>query len=211
MTSDLLRTRRFGATLIVISAITLAGCRGATGGGSPSSEPGASDASAASAAASVSASAAPTAEPSDSGGPFACALPVTGDASGTRAQITDIRVGEQDGYDRIVFEFASGTPEYRIETAAPPFIQDPSGLPMNVSGTTFWKIVMQGGTMVSPDSIATYSGPTTFTPGFDKLVQLVNGGDFEAVSTWYVGLSDISCLRAQTLSSPSRLVIDVQR
>lgn len=210
VTSDLLRTRRFGATLIVISAIVLAGCRSAPGGGPPSGEPSASASSAASASASASVSTAPSAEPSDDQGPFACALPVTGAATVARAQITDIRVGEHDGYDRIVFEFAAGIPEYGIEVAGPPFLQDPSGLPMNVSGSAFWKIVMNGGTIMSPDGGVTYSGSRTFSPGFNKLVQLVTGGDFEAVSTWYVGLSDVSCLRVQTLSSPSRLVIDIQ-
>jgi hypothetical protein len=202
VTSDQLRTRRFGATLIVISAIVLAGCRSAPGGGPASGEP--------SASASVSVSTAPSAEPSDDQGPFACALPVTAIGTTPRAQITDIRVGEHDGYDRIVFEFAAGIPDHLIEAAMPPFIQDPSGLPMNVAGSAFWKIVMNGGTIMSPDGGVTYSGPPSFSPGFSKLVQLVSGGDFEAVSTWYVGLSDVSCLRVQTLSSPSRLVIDIQ-
>ncbi len=214
VTSDLLRTRRFGGTLIIISAIVLAACQSAPGGGSPSGEPSNSASSAASAPASVSASTAPSAEPSaepsDDQGPFVCAPLVTAVGTVVRAQITDVRVGEHDGYDRIVFEFAAGIPEYRIEEAMPPFIQDPSGLPMNVAGSAFWKIVMNGGTIVSPDGGVTYSGPRTFSPGFSKLVQLITGGDFEAVSTWYVGLSDVSCLRVQTLSSPSRLVIDIQ-
>lgn len=206
MTSDLLRSGRPGATLVVISALVLAGCQAVTNSGSPS-EPASS---AATAAASVSVSTAPSAGQSDDQGPFACTLPVTDAGTAARAQIIDIRVGEHDGYDRIVFEFDAGTPEYRIEVAAPPFVRDPSGLPMNVSGSAFLQIVMNGGTIVSPDGIATYSGPTSFSPDFAKLVALVNAGDFEAVSTWYVGLSDVSCLRVQTLASPSRLVIDIQ-
>ncbi len=212
MTPDLLRTRRLGSTLIVIGAIALAGCQG--GGESPSASasvaPPTSASAAASAATSASASTAPSVEPSDNQGPFACTLPVTAAGTATRAQITDIRVGTHSGYDRIVFEFAAGIPEYRIEEATPPFTQDPSGLPMNVAGSTFWKIVMNGGTIMSPDGGITYSGSRDFSPGFPKLVQFVTGGDFEAVSTWYVGLSDVSCVRVLTLSSPSRLVIDIK-
>lgn len=206
MTSDLRRSRRSGATLLVISAIALAGCQGGTG----SDSPGESASPTASAAASISVSTAQSAGPSDDQGPFACALPLTYAGTTPRAQITDIGVGEHDGYDRIVFEFDAGIPEYRIEVAAPPFVQDPIGLPMNVSGSAFLQIVMNGGTIVSPDGVATYSGPRTFSPDSPKLVQLVNGGDFEAVSTWYVGLTDVSCLRVQTLTSPARLVIDIQ-
>ena len=131
MTSDLRRSRRFGATLLGISAVVLAGCQGATSSGSPSE----SASAAASASASVSVSTAPSAGPSDDQGPFACTLPVTDAGTAARAQITDIRIGEHVGYDRIVFEFAAGIPEYRIEVAAPPFTQDPSGLPMNVAGS----------------------------------------------------------------------------
>jgi hypothetical protein len=212
VTPDLLRRRRFGVTLIVISAIMLAGCRGV--GGSPSTSPSgaptATSSSAASLPASASASTAASVEPGDNQGPFACTLPVIASGTTTRAQITGIRVGTHSGYDRIVFEFAAGIPEYRIEEATPPFTQDPSGLPMNVAGSTFWKIVMNGGTIMSPDGGITYSGSRDFSPGFPKLVQFVTGGDFEAVSTWYVGLSDVSCVRVLTLSSPSRLVIDIK-
>ena len=43
-----------------------------------------------------------------------------------------------------------------------------------------------------------------------QLVQLVERGDFEAVNTWYMGLDGGDCLRAATLTDPSRIVIDVQ-
>lgn len=212
VTTDLLRTRRLGAILTVFGVLALAGCQGA--GGSPSASASVAPTTSASAAPSVtvsaSASTAASVEPSESQGPFACALPVTAPGTATRAQITDLRVGTHSGYDRIVFEFAAGIPEYRIEEAAPPFTQDPSGLPMNVAGSTFWKIVLNGGTILSPDGGVTYSGSRDFSPGFPRLVQFVTGGDFEAVSTWYVGLSDVSCIRVQALSSPSRLVIDIQ-
>ena len=214
VTPDPLRRRRFGATLIAIGAIVLAGCQGTPGSGSPSASASAAASASASSAPTASASAsestAPSAEPSDDQGPFSCTLPVTAAGTVDRAQITDIRVGTHDGYDRIAIEFDAGIPEYRIEAATPPFTQDPSGLPMNVAGSAFWKMVLNGGTIVSPDGGTTYGGSRDFKPGFPKLVEFVTGGDFEAVSTWYIGLSDVSCIRVQALSSPSRLVIDIQ-
>ena len=44
------------------------------------------------------------------------------------------------------------------------------------------------------------------------LVDLVEGGDFEAQSTWYLGLSADACVRVMRLvgeGGPARLVIDV--
>jgi hypothetical protein len=177
-------------------------------GASTSSVPSSSTSAEPSAPASGEASA--SAEPSGNLGPFACDLPIDGVGSTDRAQITDVRVGEHDGYDRITFEFASGIPQFSIDEAQPPFTQDASGLLIDVNGSYFWRIVLQGGTKVTPDGGITYDGDLEFSPGFTKLVHLVEGGDFEAVSTWYVGMSSESCIRVLTIADPSRLVIDIE-
>lgn len=187
----------------LLVSIILVACR--AGGGFPSSAPSA-HASSPGASASVEA----TASPSENLGPFACNLPVAAAATTDRAQITDVRVDTHDGYDRIVIEFASGLPEYTISAASPPFTHDPSGLPLNVAGSAILSIVMHDGTKVTPDGTLTYSGPTDFTPNLSKVVELVEAGDFEAVSSWYIGLASVSCIRVLTLSDPSRLVIDIE-
>ena len=64
--------------------------------------------------------------------------------------------------------------------------------------------------LVSPDGVETYTGPTDFTPDFPKLEELALAGDFEAVSSWYIGMSETSCVRVLTLQGPSRLVIDIE-
>jgi hypothetical protein len=142
--------------------------------------------------------------------PFACALPIRGAATAARAQITDLRMGAHESYDRIVVEFAAGTPEYTIEKAVPPLLQDPSGLAMQVQGSSFLRIVLHGGTVQLPNGGTSYGGATSFTPHFVKLIDLQSAGDFEAVSTWYVGMSGDACVRVFTLTAPSRLVIDLQ-
>lgn len=148
--------------------------------------------------------------PSDDLGELACSFPLTGVGTVVRAQITDIRVGTHDGYDRVVFEFDNGIPEFMLDEATPPLLQDPSGLEMEVDGTAFLRLVMHGGTAVSPDGVQTYTGPTEFTPDFLRLAELESAGDFEAVSSWYMGLSEASCVRVLTLTTPSRLVIDIE-
>ena len=60
------------------------------------------------------------------------------------------------------------------------------------------------------DGTSTYTGPTEFSPGFPQLVELDESGDFEATSSWMIGLSEAGCVRVSTLSGPDRLVIDVE-
>lgn len=158
---------------------------------------------------SASASPLPTVEPSGEAG-FACDLPVDGSGSVTHTNITDVRAGTHDGYDRIVFQFRGGIPQYSIETATPPFIADPSGQPLTVQGSAFLRITLRGATRMTDAGDSSYNGPRNFALTFPVLVNLVEGGDFEAVSTWYAGLSRAACLRVSTLTAPDRLVVDVQ-
>jgi len=188
----------------------LAGCIGGT-----ASSPSAPPASATNyASASVSGSVPPSAEPipSDELGSFSCELPVVEDATVARAQITDVRVGTHADYDRVVFEFANGLPEMTLDRATPPFAHDASGMPVEVNGSSFLRLVMRGGTKQTEDNTSSYDGPIQFHPGFSTLIDLVEGGDFEAQSTWYLGMSSEACVRVIRLTDDGapRLVIDVE-
>jgi len=210
-------TRQIAGALTLIALLVAAGCTAASP--SPgSAEPSASASVAASNSPSTPVSVAPSAtsseepsdEPTESLLPFACTPTVGIPSTTARAQITDVRFAEHDGYDRIVFEFTGGIPETLIEAVLPPFFEDASGLPLTVNGTAFLRVTMHGASRVDPDGVVTYSGPTEFEPGLPQLVHLVEGGDFEAVSTWYLGLDGGGCLRVLTLTGPSRLVIDIE-
>jgi hypothetical protein len=169
----------------------------------------------ASAAASPSESAAPsapTAEPSPALGDFTCDLPITGAATVPQTvNYTEIRVGSHDGYDRVVFEFANGIPEVSLEVAQPPYLQDASGQPLEVDGDTVLRLVMRNTTALTESGEISYDGPRRFDPAFPRLLDVVAGGDFEAVTTWYIGLSGDPCLRVFALGDPDRLVIDVEQ
>jgi len=202
--------------VIALLSIALTACSG--GGQSPSasaapsvaaSVPVASDPAASQPAASEPAE---SAAPSDEDlGPFSCELPIHIDASVARANITDVRTGTHDGYDRVVFEFAGGLPEATIERASPPFLHDASGLPIDVEGSSFLRVTLRGGTKQMDDGSSSYTGPTDFSTAYPGLVHLVEGGDFEGLSTWYVGLTSEACVRTITLDGDeARLVIDVE-
>ena len=147
---------------------------------------------------------------SDDLGPFSCSLPIRGAATTDRAQIVDVRVGTHAAYDRVVFEFDGGTPDYEVDLASPPFVEDPTGNPVTVRGSQHLRITLQGGTRQSPTGSSTYDGPTTFLTEFPQLVQLEEAGDFEATATWLIGRNGADCVRVLTLSGPDRLVIDLE-
>ena len=151
--------------------------------------------------------------PSDELGPFTCDLPIHEDATVARANITDVRTGTHDGYDRVVFEFADGLPEASLERAEPPFTQDASGEPIDVQGESFLRLILRGGTKQTLEGTSSYDGPTEFETGYPALVHLIEGGDFEAQSTWYFGLAAESCVRVLTLTDDgtARLVIDIEQ
>jgi hypothetical protein len=202
--------------LIVSFGLVLSAC----GSGSPAS-PSVAQTSASATASSASASAetspnTPSARASNASGgaeasdaAFACTT-VHGDATAARAQLSDVRLGTGDDYDRLTFQFTGGLPAYTIESATPPFARDASGAPLEVSGSSFLRITLHGGTKQLPDGGTSYNGPTELRPGLPNILHVVEAGDYEAVSTWYVGLASSSCFRVWVLGSSSRLAIDAQ-
>jgi hypothetical protein len=210
--------RRSAAILLVLA---LAACGGGDSSPSPGDEPGdtaspspaASTSATATAYASTSAPAseAPTSSPTgDVGESFTCDLPVVDPGTAPIANIVDVRVGTHDGYDRLVFEFEQGIPEFTLDRAEPPFSEDASGRPLEVDGESFLGLVMRGGTKQTDTGDSSYDGPTEFEPDFSALVHAVEAGDFERQSTWYLGLAEESCVRVILLNGPPRLVIDVE-
>lgn len=156
--------------------------------------------------------------PSASLPPFACeTLEIEADGDVDQAVITDVRVGTHAGYDRVFFEFnrgrgggSPGVPAYSLAYVGLPLTRMPSDLPIEVPGSTFMELVLQGGTKLDEDYHLVYDGTTRFDPAYPMLLALYESGDFEAVSAWYLGLDREPCIRVFTLTGPPRLVIDVQ-
>ena len=86
----------------------LASCGAATRTLSVAGSPAESAAASGAASPSASSSAGPTGSPDDSLPAFVCQTPIHLAATVSRAQITDLRVGEHDDYDRITFTFDRG-------------------------------------------------------------------------------------------------------
>jgi hypothetical protein len=152
-----------------------------------------------------------SAVPSDELGSFTCDLPITEGATATlTTNYTDVRVGTHPGYDRVVFEFNAGTPEFTLERDEPPYEQDASGMPLEVTGESVLHLVLRGSTTMTDSGEMSYHGPLNFDPGFPMLVDVVHGGDFEAQTTWFIGLAGEACVRVLLLDDPDRIVLDVE-
>jgi hypothetical protein len=121
---------------------------------------------------------------------------------------TDVRVGEHDGYDRMVFEFAGDDlPGYRIEYVSAA-AQCGSGMNVPLQGSAILEVSFNN--TVAHD----LSGPTVVnsnpTPGFPMLKELRGVCDFEGIVQWAAGVGSMQPFRVFELSSPTRLVIDVR-
>ncbi len=120
--------------------------------------------------------------------------------------------------DRIVFDFrpASGqTPGYTVEyrSAAQAQTEDASGRHIPITGNAFLVVRFEpaatadlSGAKLEP----TYTGPRTITPGGMHFVRQVSKtGDFEAVLTWAIGLSERRPFKLTSSGSPPRLTIEL--
>lgn len=130
-----------------------------------------------------------------------CQRSTGGSATGGGA-LAEVRVGSQQGFERVVFDFgAGGLPEYTIEQAAS-FVAT-SGQAVPVQGNTHVSIRFNGA-----GAMGSYRGPTSLRPGSTLIHEVKLVEDFEGVLVWGVGLERVSCPRVLVLGSPTRLVVD---
>jgi hypothetical protein len=117
-----------------------------------------------------------------------------------------VRVGTHPHFDRFVVEFrGKRIPHYTLSAKGnTTFHLDPSDKRVHLLGTAALKLVFSHAT-----GVGSYNGPDDFRTGFPQLREARRIGDFEAVSTWGLGLRKPVCAMVSTLHSPSRLVIDV--
>jgi hypothetical protein len=135
---------------------------------------------------------------------FTCA-----DASGGSEQagsnVVGVRIGQHDGYDRLVIEFSGAIPSYKVQLRSrTSFTDSPRGQTVTLSGTNGVLVV------VHPVlNWTSYSGPFAFKPDFPVLREARQIENFEGYQQWALGIQGTPCLRVTTLASPPRLVVDV--
>jgi hypothetical protein len=141
--------------------------------------------------------------PSPTPQPFLC-TDRSGGTTGVSAQLSSIRTGPHDGYDRIVFQFGgNGIPSYdltRQDSAT--FTRDASGQQVTLDGSAGLKLVFR-------DADPAAGVGADLKPTMNSVREIAQIGSFERVLTYGIGISSSQCVRILELSGPSRLVLDV--
>lgn len=129
-------------------------------------------------------------------------------APGTRLDITEVRAGTHDGYDRIVIELTgTGSPGSALRLTDSP-TADGSGFPVEYSGEQALTVAVHG---------TTYNDVTTTLSGIPSgvIASAKVMGSFEGTQLIVVGLTDanitLTDISTRVLTDPTRLVIDISR
>jgi hypothetical protein len=121
------------------------------------------------------------------------------------AVLEHVHVARHPGFDRVVFEFRSGTPAWSARYV-PKVVHDGSGKPVALLGRGFLHVVFHGAGI---DRTRAGGPDIVRTPRFPSLLQVREAGDFEGVVSFGVGLRRRVGFRGFHLSGPGRLVVDV--
>ena len=136
---------------------------------------------------------------------FTCA-DKSGGAASAAGTVSDVRIAHHNGYDRLVFEFATANamPQYQLnrQTTAH-FVRDASGQPVTLQGSAGIRVVLRNAD-IAPGV------PSDLKPNLPEIREVAEIGNFERVVSYGVGLATPACIRVLELSAPTRLVIDVQ-
>lgn len=128
----------------------------------------------------------------------------------SRLRTTDIRVGSHDGFDRVVFEYeGDGPPEFSAGYTDD-VRQQTSGNPMEVPGAKALQIIVHG-TSLDETPEAKYAGKQNLNLASGSIKSVVNGGSFEGVSQFFIGVDAQKPYKVTVLQNPTRLVVDVQK
>jgi hypothetical protein len=122
--------------------------------------------------------------------------------STVQTAITSVRVSRHTDFDRITFTVDGAQPGYDVEYRTR-ITSDPTGAPVALQGKAFLRV------MLRPTSTVTPAPQPNVTPGYTTLKHLKGVGDFEALTTYAVGVSRRAPFRVQRLSAPNRLVVDL--
>jgi hypothetical protein len=134
--------------------------------------------------------------------------PLRGGSAIAGPQVSALRAAHNPGSDRLVIEF-TGTviPQYEIkpETA---FIA-PSGAAIRVDGNAFLSVRV-GGRAHTDAGQRSYAQPDPYRPGLPLIREVKLVTDFEGAVIFGVGLERAACPAVLVLSSPPRIVLDLQ-
>ena len=136
--------------------------------------------------------------------PVRAVVPPTTQATPT---LVGIRAAHHPGFDRIVFEFEGGLPSSHDAKYVDELLGDGSGLPVRIAGRAVLQVSF------APAQAHDAQGrtvPRRVAFPLPNIMTAVRSGDFEAVTTYGIGVAKQTPFQVSTLQSPSRVVIDIR-
>jgi hypothetical protein len=124
------------------------------------------------------------------------------------AKLVNVRTGRHHAYDRIVFDFAGGTPDFRVGYGT--LVGGGTGDPIPLAGSATLVVAF---TPAFAHDIATgavtYDIRRVLDPNLPTLLQVKFGEDFEGHVTAGLGLAGRVGFRVLQLHAPDRIAVDV--
>jgi len=122
-----------------------------------------------------------------------------------------VRAARNDGFDRVVFEFADGVPSFSLSYARSLVYDQEKKAPAKISGTVFMELSLVA-LYEEKNRNAIYEAYPRGELGLPMLREIkVTKFDFyRAEAVFAFGLQARHEFRVQTLTNPARLVVDIK-
>ncbi len=122
-----------------------------------------------------------------------------------------VRVAKNKGFDRIVYEFAEGKPDYIIQYLPSNIYSSEAGdEKIKIAGKRFLQISLYISSSYGEDMPCELEDAPEGKLKFPTIMQVEDAGWFEGIRDYIIGVSAKKSFRVQELSNPSRLVIDLK-
>jgi hypothetical protein len=135
--------------------------------------------------------------------------PISRPAGPPTRVVRAVRTGRHNGFDRLVIEFRGGVPGYRIGYVEPPLTQCGSGRPIDPGAPNAIRVRLDPAAAHDDQGTATVADRDR-APRLPAIRTARLTCDFEGSVEWVLGTEARFGIRAFTLESPARLVLDVQ-
>jgi hypothetical protein len=124
--------------------------------------------------------------------------------------ITDIRLGRHEGFDRVVFDYeGAGTPGWDVRYVDQAASQG-SGNAIDVAGDGTLQVTVTGVGYPPDTGVEEYSGPRRISIGETEIVtEVVFDATFEGTTVSFVGTETETPFRVYLLEGPTRIVLEV--
>lgn len=119
-----------------------------------------------------------------------------------------VRAAHRGDVDRVVFEFRGGLPAQRQVGYVDRLFADGSGRRVLVAGQALLRVRFERAQAHTDDGSPT-AAPRRVAYALPNVMTAVRAGDFEAVTTYGIGLAKRTPVRVTTLQAPPRVVVEV--